>query len=182
MKPTHILTGIDFSEASFRALAKALAIAGETGARLTLLHVLDGFPYETVYSGSRAFRLMDDFRGHVERVNRELRSLIPMGAVDRSQIDVATVSGLAHEAILAAAAERRADFIVLGLPRRSRIEQLVTGSTAHRVLRRAASPVLLVPGPSSAKRFSAADETGRQIARDRWTFQLPAGRRHERAA
>ena len=148
---------IDFSEASLRALSEALVLAQQSGGHLRLLHVLDGFPYETVYSGSRAFRLMHDFRARVARVNRELQSLIPPDALNWAEIDVATVSGLAHEAIVSAASARRADLIVLGLPRRSRVEEVVAGSTVHRVLRRTTSPVLLVPGPTAE-----SGQTGRR--------------------
>ena len=147
-----ILVPIDFSDASLRALAEALVLGQQSGGHVRLLHVLDGFPYETVYSGSRAFRLMRDFRARVARVNRQLWSLIPPDALNWSEVDVATVSGLPHDAIVAAAVERRADLVVLGLPRRSRMEELVAGSTVHRVLRRTASPVLLVPGSATASR------------------------------
>ena len=121
----HILCAIDFSEASLGALSEALALAQQSGGHLRLLHVLDGFPYETVYSGSRVFSLMHEFRARVARVNRELRSLIPPDALNWSQIEVATVSGQAHASIVAAASERRTDLVVLGLPRRSRLEQVV---------------------------------------------------------
>ena len=56
----NILCGIDFSAASLRALNEALTMAQQSGGRITLLHVLEGFPYESVYSGSRAFRLIGD--------------------------------------------------------------------------------------------------------------------------
>ena len=160
----NILAPIDFSEVSLRALSEALVLAQRSGGRLLLLHVLDGFPYEAVYSGSRAFRLMHDFRTAVARVNRELRSLIPPDALNWSEIDVKTVSGLAHDAIVAAASERRADLVVLGLPRRARLEEFVAGSTVHRVLRRTTSPVLLVPGPPTASMVRPAEEHGDQFA------------------
>ena len=160
----NILVPTDFSEVSLRAVSKALVLAQQSGGSLLLLHVLDGFPYETVYSASRGFRLMQDFRGRVARVNRELRSLIPPDALNWSEIEVATVSGLAHEAIVAAASERRADLVVLGLPRRARTEQFVAGSTVHRVLRRTTSPVLLVPGPPTASLVRPADEHEDQFA------------------
>jgi nucleotide-binding universal stress UspA family protein len=146
----NILSAIDFSDASFRALSESLSLARQNGAHLRLLHVLEGFPYETVYSGSRALRLIEDLRTRVGQVNRKLLSLIPLEAFNWSDIEVATVSGQAHRAIVSAAAERRTDLIVLGLPLRSRLEQLVAGSTVHRVLRRATAPVLLVPAFSTA--------------------------------
>ena len=160
----NIVVATDFSEVSLRALSKALVLAQQSGGSLLLLHVLDGFPYETVYSASRGFRLMQDFRARVARVNRELRSLIPPDAWNWSEIEVATVSGLAHDAIVAAASERRADLLVLGLPRRARMEELATGSTVHGVLRRTTSPVLLVPGAATASRDRHAAGDGGQIA------------------
>lgn len=170
----NILSAIDFSDASFLALFEALALAQQSGGHLTLLHVLDGFPYESVYSGSRAFRLMRDSRAHVARVNRDLQSLIPPDALNWSEIEVATVYGQAHKAILAAASERRTDLIVLGLPRRPRLEQFLAGSTAHKVLRRATSPVLLVPGPSTVSIFRPAEEHAGQFARYPSAFGLRA--------
>ena len=148
----HILSAIDFSEPSRRALSEALDLAQQSGGHLSVLHVLDGFPDETVYSGSRAFRMIDDFEARVARVSRELQSLIPTDARTWSEIDVATVSGRPHNAILAAAAEGPTDLIVLGVSARPRLQDFIAGSTAHRVLRRATSPVLLVPGPSTASR------------------------------
>ena len=177
----NVLVPIDFSEVSLRALAEALVLAQQSGGHLRLLHVLEGFPYETVYSGSRAFRLMRDFRSRVARVNRELQSLIPPDALNWSEIDVATVSGLAHEAIVAAASEQRADLIVLGLPRRSRVEEFVAGSTVHTVLRRTTSPVLLVPGPATANLVRPADEDAVHFAAHAGAFGLSAAIKPDRA-
>ena len=154
----NIVAAIDFSEASFGALSKALALAQESGGRLTLLHVLDGYPYENAYSGSGAFRLMRGFHARVDQANRELRSLIPGEALNWADIDVAAVPGTAATAIVEAAFERRADLIVLGLPRRPRFEDFVAGSTVHGVVRRADAPLLLVPGPTTPSLFSPIDD------------------------
>jgi nucleotide-binding universal stress UspA family protein len=162
----NILVPIDFSEASLAALSDALVLAQQSGGRLRLLHVLEGFPRETVYSGARAFRLMHDFRARVARVNRQLESLIPSDALNWAEIDVATVSGLAHNAIVTAASDLRADLVVLGLPRRSGMEEFVTGSTVRRVLRRTTAPVLLVPGPAAASVASLAHQGDVQSAAD----------------
>jgi nucleotide-binding universal stress UspA family protein len=167
----NILVAIDFSEASLRALSEALILAQQNGGRLRLLHVLDGFPYEAVYSGSRAFRLMTDFRARAARVNRELQSLIPPDALNWAEIDVAALSGLAHKSIVSAASEQSADLIVLGLPRRSRMEEIVAGSTVHRVLRRTTAPVLLVPGPT-ASLVRPAEEDDLQLATQAGSFGL----------
>ena len=169
----RILAAVDFSDASLRALSVALTLAQESGGYLRVLHVLRGFPYETVYSGSRAYRLLDQFEAHVSRVNRELEALIPADARNWSEIEVATISGRPHEGILAAAAERSTDLVVLGLSQRPRLEEFVAGSTARRVLRRATSPVLLVPAGSRVRRFSPADQFVAQFGRAPSAFSVP---------
>jgi len=145
----QILAAVDFSEASLRALSAALTLAQESAGQLRLLHVLDAVPYDSAYSGAQALRLINDFRAREARIIGELRSLIPPDAFNWSDIDVETVSGAAPGAIVTAAANRPTDLIVIGLPRRHRLEQLVTASTAHKVVRRATAPVLLVPGPAT---------------------------------
>jgi nucleotide-binding universal stress UspA family protein len=156
-----ILCAIDFSKASLLALSEALVLAQQSGGRLRVLHVLNGFPYETVYSGSRAFRLIEDLPERIARVNREVESLIPPAALNWSEVEVATVAGAAHTAIAAAASEWRSDLVVLGLPRRSRLEQFLAGSTVHSVLRRTTSPVLLVPGPPKVSLFRSGEHDER---------------------
>jgi nucleotide-binding universal stress UspA family protein len=145
----NIVCAIDFSEASRRAMNQALTLAQQCGGRVTLLHVLEGFPYEAVYSGARALRLIDEYQHHVARVRQDLRALVPADALNWCEVDTEVVSGLAHEAIPATAAAQHADLIVIGAPRRPRFEQVMTGSTVKGVLRRAPSAVLIVPGPSA---------------------------------
>jgi nucleotide-binding universal stress UspA family protein len=158
----NILSAIDFSAASLRALKQALALAQQSGGRLTLLHVLNGFPYQSVYSAPDAFHLMRDLRAQGAKVNRELQMLIPPDALNWSDIDVSTAYGETGTAIAEAAAERRSDLIVLGLPERRKLKQLLAGSTAHKVLRRAQSPVLLVPGPETFVPYRGREEHGEQ--------------------
>jgi nucleotide-binding universal stress UspA family protein len=154
----NIVSAIDFSDASLVALSEALNLAQRSRGHLRLVHVLSGFPYETVYGGGGASRLRPRLATGVARINRELRRLIPSGAVNRTKIDTTTVTGEAREGILTVASRARADLIVLGLPRRSRIEEFVAGTTVHGILRRATSPVLLVPGPPTPPRFQLAEE------------------------
>lgn len=143
-----ILCAIDFSAASLRGLNQALTLAQQSGGRITLLHVLEGFPYETVYSGSRAFRLIGDFRARVDKVKRELRALVPPDALNWCEVEIEVVSGIPHDAIVATARARKADLVVIGRPRRTRLDRIVMASTVSGVLRRARCPVLAVPGPS----------------------------------
>jgi nucleotide-binding universal stress UspA family protein len=159
----NILCGIDFSAASLRALNEALTMAQQSGGRVTLLHVLQGFPYESVYSGSRAFRLIEDHRARVDRVKRELRALVPPDALNWCEVETEVVSGIPRDAIRATATARKADLVVIGLPRRTKLDRIVKASTASGVLRRARCPVLVVPVPSEV-----TDVASKAIAANRY--------------
>jgi nucleotide-binding universal stress UspA family protein len=151
----NILCGIDFSPASLGALNEALTMAQQVGGRITLLHVLEGFPYESVYSGPRALRLIGEYRARVEKVKRELRTLVPPDALNWCEVETEVVSGIPHDAIRAIATARKADLVVIGLPRRTRLDRIVMASTVSGVLRRARCPVLVVPRPSEVTEVAA---------------------------
>jgi nucleotide-binding universal stress UspA family protein len=144
-----ILCATDFSPASIAALKHALVLAQQSGGRLTVLHVLDGFPDETVYSGSRAFKLVGEYRGLVAQVSRRLRDAIPPDALNWCDVQVRVVSGVPHRTIRSTALEIKPDLIVMGLPKRSAFDTIVMGSTTGPVVRRTQYPVLMVPAPAN---------------------------------
>ncbi len=152
----NILCPTDFSTASAAALQQALVLAQQGGGRLTLLHVLDGFPYETPYSGGAAFRLIDEYRAEVDRISRQMRSAVPPDAFNWCHIDTRVVSGVAHRSILATASEIDADLIVMGMPERG--GRVIMASTAPPVLRSARCPVLMVPTSAGAVPSVMAEE------------------------
>jgi nucleotide-binding universal stress UspA family protein len=144
----NILCAVDFSPASLRALNEALTVAQQSGGRIVLLHVLEGFPYESVYSGSRALRLIEEYDALVAKVRSELLALVPRDVLNSCEVETEVVSGVAHDAIVAAATARTSDLVVIGLPRRTRLDRIVMASTASGVLRHVPSAVLTIPGPS----------------------------------
>ena len=143
----RILSAVDFSDASTRALSQALTLARRTAGHITVLHVLEGPRYESAYSGAEARRVITEHGVRVDRFNRALNQLVPDHARLQCDVEVETVSGLPHDAILRTARRRQCDLIVLGLPPQTLLERFVTGSTLSRVVRRATWPVLVVPGP-----------------------------------
>jgi nucleotide-binding universal stress UspA family protein len=145
----EILCATDFSPVSIAALKQGSVLAQQSGGRLTVLHVLDGFPYETLYSGSPAFRLIDEYRGLVAQVSRQLRNAIPQDALNWCDVQTRVVSGVPHRAILSTALEIKPDLIVMGLPAIHALDIVFMGSTTGPVLRGAQCPVLTVPVPAS---------------------------------
>ena len=172
----EVLCATDFSPASIAALKKTLVLTQESGGRLTVLHVLDGFPCETVYSGSRAVRLIDEYHGLVAQVSRQLRNAIPHDALNSCDVQTRVVSGVPHRAILATALEIKPHLIVMGLPMRSTLDTVFMGSTTSSVLRGARCPVLMVPVPASMIESQTLMTSSRASALDSDLYSMVPGR------
>jgi universal stress protein A len=139
---TSILCPVDFSEASTRALRQAIAMATDTRAHLTLVHVTDPL----LDAAARAAGTEDTI---TEQTQDELRALLnevsPDGA--RHSIAVAVAIGEPAEEILRQARDCGADLIVMGTQGRGAAQRLLMGSTAARVVETTTVPVLVVPPP-----------------------------------
>lgn len=143
---TSILCPVDFSSGSRKALSYALSIAQQTGAELTVLHVIEMPP--ELREHYQAVRELDIDRLHhaaraaaVER----LRDLVPASAHHGRAIETIVREGAAYRHILAVAADERSDLIVMGVEGRGAVDLAVFGSNTARVIRAAACPVLTVP-------------------------------------
>jgi nucleotide-binding universal stress UspA family protein len=144
MKFKTILHPTDDTKASLHALACAAAMAHQHRARLLILHVVptlcpeeEHFP-EAGYPASPAssrLPLEDD----LPRVSSLLREV---------KLEYLLREGSPAEQIVAVAAERQCDLIVMGTQRRGWFQRLVRGSTAEQVIRKASCPVLVVKPPS----------------------------------
>jgi nucleotide-binding universal stress UspA family protein len=139
----RILCPVDFSEASLTALEYALALARESRARITLLHAIEGLaeaePLERAGS-----TVAEWLRFQEERARRRLEELVPAGARDWCEPEVAVAIGRAHREILRAAEAGRAELIVMGVLGRGALDLALFGSTTQQVVRQAGCPVLTV--------------------------------------
>jgi nucleotide-binding universal stress UspA family protein len=134
-----MLVAVDGSQASNRALDKALELAELTGASVTALAVEGPLPayaatigeVEEVKREKDAFfgRLADDVRERADRLG------VPIAVEVRA--------GHAAELIIGFARERRVDLIVLG-HRGHFLRDHLLGSTADRVAEHAECPVMIV--------------------------------------
>ncbi|MDR7523356.1 MAG: universal stress protein, partial [Armatimonadota bacterium] len=133
----------DFSASSDAALEWAQALGQAFGARLILLHVVD-----TTASGLMGGpggvlmppppqALLDDLRAEAKTSMAALAARVP-GAETR------IVEGSPRQEILRAAAEMKADLIVMGTHGRSGLAHLLFGSVAEHVVRHASVPVFTI--------------------------------------
>jgi nucleotide-binding universal stress UspA family protein len=145
----RILCPVDFSDSSLFALEWAWSLANESGATVTLLHVIEwpwdeppAPPFEEL-PGHEVRQLME-FRKAVESSSRQqLQSLIPDNLRHRCPSEPLIRHGKAHREVLAAA-EGHADLIVMGVHGRNVVDLALFGSTTNQVVRRASCPVLTV--------------------------------------
>jgi nucleotide-binding universal stress UspA family protein len=135
----RILVATDFSTRSDRALRRAILIARQVGASLTLVHVADADRPERLIGSERAETLTI-----LEETTRTLRS------GDDVVAEALVVVDDVHSGILRAAEETATDLIILG-PHRSSLRDVFTGTTVERVVRRSRFPLLVaVQAPSAS--------------------------------
>lgn len=139
-KAPTFLVATDYSQASARALDYAVALAGPT-TRLVVLHAhplpLPDFP-EPAYvpdwmPAGRSVRGAEAERLHTFSAPARAAGL---------KVETVLEEGLPADVILGRAAALQPELIVLGTGKRGRAGDWIMGSTAERVIRRAAVPVL----------------------------------------
>jgi len=128
----RIMLATDFSERSDRALRRAIILARAHDAVLDIVHVVDD---------DRPRRIVDhevnDARQLLDELSRTL------GAMDRVSCSTQVVQDAPFAGIVKAAAKSAPDLIVIGPHRRRLLRDVFVGTTAERIIRNVASPVIL---------------------------------------
>lgn len=135
----HVLCALDFSPHSINALPQALRWAAQSGARVTAIHVVEISP-ELATPPLPEFeayrdRVVSDARRHLADAVREADSPAP--------IEQRLAVGRPAAEILRYATDHEVDLIVMGVRGRSQIDIAFFGSTANKVVRQAACPILI---------------------------------------
>jgi nucleotide-binding universal stress UspA family protein len=123
-----------------RALQFACSLAEESGAHLTVLHVVE-WPLDEE-------RLVDAFddpeirRAAEERARARLEVLVTDDMRARCRPETQVSYGKPYRRILEALARERADVVVMGVRGRNPLDLAIFGSTTNHVVRLAACPVV----------------------------------------
>ena len=138
-----ILAATDFSVHARHAIDRAACLAQETGASLTLMHVLPGGALQELREWlgaghSLPRQLHDDARRRLDGLVSDLQMHRYLTA------QAVTASGSAPDEIDRAADARQVALLVLGARGAGPLRRLVLGSTSERILRRTTRPVLVV--------------------------------------
>ena len=177
MKPIQsILVATDFSATAGRAEERAALLAAQHEARLTLLYCLSGVGLERLrnYLLHGFAKTEAQLLAYYESVLRRQAEVL----AGRWRIEVTPLLtvGQPHREITRAATDRSVDLIVLGAMGEHPAREFFLGSTADRVIREAAVPVLVVRNEANemyrrvlaaldlSTRSLAVAETARRIA------------------
>lgn len=144
----RLLCAIDFSEPSVAALQFAASLAVESGAALTLLHVVEWPWHEPPAPDFAALpapqgAALAEYRRYRETMaSAELEALLPVAVGAAGPRTTLLRHGKPYAQILEVAAEEGSDLIVVGVHGRNRIDMSLFGSTANQIVRGATCPVL----------------------------------------
>jgi len=142
----NVLFASDFSKASRRAFATALKSAKDTGATLTIVHVLTPF----VPIGPDQYISTDTWQQVEESTRdwatRHLKALAARAKTAGVRAKVLLVEGQAAKEVIRAARKVHADQIVIGTHGRTGFAKLLLGSIASQIVATSRCPVLTVRG------------------------------------
>lgn len=140
---TQLLAATDLSAPARHAADRAARLAHETGAQLTLLHVLQadaiGVMRRWLGQDSAAERALHD------QARQQLEALrIELGRLRQTPVQALLCSGALLQEIDQAARTLDAGVLVLGARGEGFLRRMVLGTTAERLIRRSERPVLVV--------------------------------------
>lgn len=142
----NLLVAVDFSPVTADVLRTATEIARAFEAAVRLVHIAAPNPDFVGYeAGPQTVR--DVIAVHLRDDHRKLQELELAMRKDGVNVTALLVQGDTVGKILKEASEFGADLIVVGSHGHSALHDLIAGSVADGVLRKAACPVLVVPSP-----------------------------------
>jgi nucleotide-binding universal stress UspA family protein len=146
-----IVWATDGSADADNALPLAKELAGEGGAKLVVLHVLETFTAHHA-AGLPVHPDEEELKAKVKRQGYELSD----SGINAEVTIVPAHAPHAAHVIAEAADEAGADLIVVGAHGHTKLPGFVLGSVTHRLLQIATCPVLTVPPPERRRQREGA--------------------------
>ena len=140
----HILVPVDGSSTAQRAVDKAIGLAKAFGSAVTVVYVIDPYPFTGLGSdfGYGQAEYLSAATAEARQATEAARTACEQAGVT---VDARVVEGRgAWRGILTAADQAGADLIVIGSHGRHGLEKLVLGSETQRVLSHTRLPVFVV--------------------------------------
>jgi nucleotide-binding universal stress UspA family protein len=146
-KMSTVLVALDLEAGSESVLSRAALLAGAHAAWLVVLHVIEAEPLSQAAAHMKLSE--SELRDQLERqAIAAIEPLIVEGGRTR-RTDIRVEFGSPQKIITHVARERHADIAVIGPGKGRTLKDKILGSTADRVIRTSAAPVLVVRKPSA---------------------------------
>ncbi|MCJ0762395.1 universal stress protein [Variovorax terrae] len=142
----HILVPVDGSGTALLAVDKAVALAQAFGSKITVVNVLDHYPFVGI-GADYALGQNEYMAAATASANQALS--VAAEAIEAAGLgcDRRVIEGhVVHEGILDAATSMGVDLVIMGSHGRHGIEKLLLGSVTQRLLSHTTLPVLVVRG------------------------------------
>jgi nucleotide-binding universal stress UspA family protein len=154
---SRVVCAVDFSDCSLEAATFAAALAKESGAALSLVHVVEWPWHEAAIAEvpgvpAAQAQAIADYRRYLESGAKERLDAVAASALPGGTVATSIRVGRPHVELLEAARDEQADLIVLGVRGRGTLDLGFFGSTANHVVRSASCPVLTIRDRASAPR------------------------------
>ena len=139
----HVLVPVDFSASAVKALHYGVSFAGQYGARVTVVHVVEPpmYPTELGYVPVEIESLNKAIRTTAEQ---KLRDLVRQHIAPGVRAEALVRMGHPYQEITQVAGELNVDLIVISTHGYTGLKHVLLGSTAERIVRHAPCPVLTV--------------------------------------
>jgi nucleotide-binding universal stress UspA family protein len=149
----NVLIALDYGPTAQKVAEKGFAIAKAMQAHVVLLHVIT----DPVYYASRSYSPIMGFGGYVDvdfLGPDLLANIIDESAhflaktrshLQDENIQIEIKQGEIAPTILETATKIKADFIVLGTHSRRWMEEILVGSTAHKLIKHSKIPMYIIP-------------------------------------
>jgi nucleotide-binding universal stress UspA family protein len=154
---TKLLVCVDLSEYSKANIEYALELAGNTGAEIVLLNVINQRDLNAVEMVACYYPDKINLENYIETTKKErydaLRQLVKEHFFDqKSAMAIRIDIGHPFEAILKAIDEEKADIVVMGNKGRGNLSRTLFGSAAEKVFRHSPIPVVSIRKKEQFKR------------------------------
>jgi universal stress protein E len=137
---SRILVATDLSPRAQKAIARAIMLAAELGAALTILHVLTAVTGNKVRQRQVALQVEKDLR----------RDIATLSSAHDGRATIRVVTGTPFVEIIRRARQEAADLILVGAHGAQFIKDLLVGTTMEKIVRKGDRPVLAVKRPVRA--------------------------------
>ena len=143
----HILIPTDGSELAEHAVTNGLALAKSLGAKVSVIVVEQPFDWLSV-SETTARQISEESAKHAEQIKKHATMVLSRVANAAKQAGVScdtiqVENEQPYKAIIATAADRGCDLIVMASHGRSGLSAIVLGSVTNKVLTHTKTPVLV---------------------------------------